>query len=135
MSSSFDQRSLIVRKRSAQSSSRVLRPKKSIVTATGDELRALRTRLAQTLRTAMIRIDFGPEIIVGRMRVEHIRYRIGISQGGAFPDGAPVTILDERPRVLTEREKNDYATVAMEDRARADDEMATLERLMAKSTE
>lgn len=103
-------------------------------TATGDELTALRTRLAQILRTAMIRIDFGPQMIVGRMRVEHIRYRIGISQGGAFPDGAPVTILDEMPRVLTEREKDDYTAEAMDDRKRADDEMATLERLMAKST-
>lgn len=105
-----------------------------LASATGDELTALRTRLAQTLRTTMIRIDFGPRTIVGRMRVEHVRYRVGISQGGAFPDGAPVTILDETPRILTEQEKDDYAAEALEDRARADDEMATFDRLRAKST-
>ncbi len=69
-------------------------------TATGNDLTALRTRLAQTLRTTMIRIDFGPRTIVGRMRVEHARYRIGISQGGTFPDGAPVTIIDQTPQRL-----------------------------------
>lgn len=102
-------------------------------TATGDELTALRTRLAQTIRTVMIRIDFGPRTIVGRMRVEHIRYRIGISQGGAFPDGAPVMILDENPRILTEEEKDDYAVEAIEDRARADDEMSQFERHMSRT--
>lgn len=100
--------------------------------ASGDELTALRTRLAQTLRTAMIRIEFGPRTVVGRMRIEHIRFGVGISQGGAFLDGAPVTIVDETPpRVLTEDEKREYDAEVLEDRLRADAELMAFERHMA----
>jgi hypothetical protein len=95
----------------------------TLETATGENLTLVRTRLAQTLRTNMIRIDFGPHRVVARMRVEHIRHRVGISQGSQFPDGAPVTVFDDTPTVLTENDMAEYAAEASEDRARADREM------------
>jgi DNA invertase Pin-like site-specific DNA recombinase len=91
--------------------------------ATCEELTLLRTQLAQTLRTAVIRIEFGPHRIVAWMRIEHIRHRVGISQGSQFPNGAPVTVFDDTPMVLTEAEIADYAAEAFEDRALADREM------------
>ena len=97
-------------------------------TSTGDDLTLLRTRLAQTLRTTMVRIDFGPHRVVAWMRLEHIRHRVGISQGGLFPDGAPVTVFDDTPTSLTEDEIEDYAAEAIQDRARADREMEVLLR-------
>ena len=97
-------------------------------TATGEDLTLLRTRLAQTLRTTMVRIDFGPHRVVAWMRLEHIRHRVGISQGGRFPDGAPVTVFDDTPKSLNEDEIGGYAADAMEDRARADREMEGIER-------
>lgn len=99
-------------------------------TASGDELRSLRSSLAQTLRSAMIRIDFGPSAIVGRMRVEQVRHRVGISQGSIFPDGAPVTILDDASTAPTAEEIAGYAAEALEDRIRADEEMVGFEKAM-----
>ncbi|NEU12477.1 hypothetical protein G3T14_10055 [Methylobacterium sp. BTF04] len=97
-------------------------------TATGEDLTLLRTRLAQTLRTTMVRIDFGPHRVVAWMRLDHIRHRVGISQGGVFPNGAPVTVFDDTPTSLTEDEIAGYAIDALEDRARADREMEGIER-------
>lgn len=98
--------------------------------ASGDELRDLRSSLAQTLHSAMIRIEFGPSAIVGRMRVEQVRHRVGISQGSLFPDGGPITILDDASKAPTAEEIVGYATEASEDRIRADEEMVGFEWAM-----
>ena len=105
--------------------------KARLSTAVGEDLTTLRTQLAQTLRTVMIRIDFDPLKIVGRMRIEHVRYRVGISQGSTFPDGAPVTIVDETPKVFSQDELDYFAEEAAEDRARADAEFELFEEAFA----
>lgn len=69
----------------------------ALKTAKGEELREIRTRLAQALRQALVRIDFGPDTVTCRLRIEKVRFAVAISQG-RHADGVPVIAIDERPR-------------------------------------
>lgn len=80
---------------------RLARLTEALATAEGEALREIRTRLAQTLLQALVRVEFGPQVVTCWVRVDRIRFGVGVSQG-RHPDGVPIVALDERPRTLTE---------------------------------
>ncbi|WP_171070342.1 recombinase family protein [Methylobacterium terricola] len=80
---------------------RVGRLSQALATARGAELREIRTRLAQAIRESLLRVEFGPQVVTCRVRLDRMRSWDGLHYGH-HPDGVPFVAIDERPpRQLT----------------------------------
>lgn len=82
--------------------------------AAGDERKAIRTEIAQLLRTTLARVTFGQHRIVGHYHDARLRYRPdrAVPRPGEVPPAYRVTLFDDAPVII-----DDDDIAAMEDTA------------------